>query len=274
MPELPEVETVRRGLMELVQGETITEILVYYPQIITNDTEEFKIKLQGQKIEQIKRRGKYLIFELTDYDILSHLRMEGKYQMLEHVEDRDKHTHVIFNFASGKHLAYRDVRKFGRMTLYPKGEALHSKSILQLGPEPTAQDFALDTFMAKLKKARKPIKPLLLEQKLVTGLGNIYVDEVLFKAGIHPERAANSLTETEMTQLHHQIIQTLQTAIKYRGTTIRSYENAFGENGTYQNHLEVYGRAGEPCVKCGTEIQKIKLGGRGTHFCPNCQVMK
>ena len=271
MPELPEVETVRRGLTELVVGKTVKDVIVRYPQIITNDVQDFKEKLKNQKLEAVNRRGKYLIFKFTDYDMLSHLRMEGKYQLVDSLNHLDKHSHVIFHMTDDALLSYRDVRKFGRMTLYDKDEAVHSKSIMQLGPEPTEKDFDVNLFSDNLQKYHKAIKLILLEQKVVTGLGNIYVDEVLFKSGIHPLRAANSLSKQETKVLHDNIISTLDLAIKHKGTTIRSYENAFGENGNYQNYLEVYGQDGEPCPHCGTMIEKIKVGGRGTHFCPNCQ---
>lgn len=271
MPELPEVETVRRGLENLVVGKIVSDVLVYYPKIITNDISEFKKKLQGQKLESVKRRGKFLIFKFTDYDLLSHLRMEGKFQLIDELSEVNNHIHVIFSFKDGTNLAYKDVRKFGRMTLFKKDAALRSKALQQLGPEPTLEEFDLETFKQKLSKINKPIKVALLEQKLVTGLGNIYVDEVLFKSRIHPKRPANLLTNREIEKLRQEIIDTLALAIQYKGTTIRSYENAFGENGTYQNHLEVYGKEQKPCVNCGTLIEKIKLGGRGTHFCPKCQ---
>lgn len=272
MPELPEVETVRRGLEELVVGQTIKNILVYYPQIITNNLEEFINDLKKQTLEDVQRRGKYLIFKFTDYDMLSHLRMEGKYQLVDDLDHLDKHVHVIFQFENGMNLAYRDVRKFGRMTLYPKDKAIESKSIQQLGPEPVEEQFDFPTFFKGLQKSKKPIKNLLLDQKLVVGLGNIYVDEVLYQSQIHPKTQACLITEDQAKILRNSIISTLQKAIKYKGTTIRSYENAFGENGEYQNYLQVYGKDGTPCPRCHTTIEKIKLNGRGTHFCPNCQV--
>lgn len=272
MPELPEVETVRRGLKELVVGKTIKNIEVKVPNMITTGSQAFCETLKGQKIQDVKRRGKFLIFQCSKGSILSHLRMEGKYFTDDsHV---DKHVHVIFHFTDCTNLYYRDVRKFGTLGYYPNDTVWQSQSLLKLGMEPECKTFDLDTFYHSLSRYRSSIKTVLLNQKVVTGLGNIYVDEVLFKAKIHPLRKANQLSFDEVRRIHQAIIQIMEEAIEARGTTIRTYENAFGENGTYQHRLKVYGREGEPCVCCQTPIKKIKVNGRGTHFCPRCQQEK
>lgn len=272
MPELPEVEAVRIGLNQLIKGKTIKNVEVMWPRIIeAPETEMFKRELQKQIIEEVGRRGKFLIIQLTDYDLISHLRMEGKYEFHSIDDEIGKHTHVIFRFTDETELRYLDVRKFGRMTLVRKGQALNYRGIQKLGPEPIPEDFLYDPFKEQLKKHQKAIKPLLLDQALVTGLGNIYVDEALFQAKIHPEQPANTLKEQEVLVLHKSIIEVLAKAVEAGGTTIRTYKNALGEAGKFQVSLNVYGLTGTPCPNCGTAIMKIKVAQRGTHFCPNCQ---
>lgn len=275
MPELPEVETVRKGLTKLVQNKVIDQVEVLWPKIIENpDTAIFSAMLKGQEIRGIDRRGKFLIFKLTDFDLISHLRMEGKYEFFESDPVMDKHTHVVFHFTDGTVLYYRDVRKFGRMTLVEKDSSSSYKGIMQLGPEPVAELFLPEEFAAGLKKSKKAIKPLLLDQKLVTGLGNIYVDEALWEAKIHPEQPANTLEIKEIKVLHQAIIEVLARAVEAGGTTIRTYLNALGEAGKFQIYLHVYGQTGKLCTRCGTPIVKTKVAQRGTHYCPKCQVLR
>ncbi|WP_429949580.1 DNA-formamidopyrimidine glycosylase [Enterococcus sp. AZ101] len=275
MPELPEVETVRKGLEKLVVGKTIKEVTVLWPRIIeTPEVDVFAQQLIGQTIENMERRGKFLIFKLTNYDLISHLRMEGKYETHDPQNDRNKHTHVIFTFTDETELRYLDVRKFGRMTLVEKNQAGLYKGILALGPEPVPSQFKLSEFRTGLKKHHKAIKPLLLDQRLVTGLGNIYVDEALWESKVHPEQPADTLKAKEIERLYHAIIDVLGRAVEAGGTTIRSYLNALGEAGTFQISLNVYGQTEKPCSRCGTPIKKIKVSQRGTHFCPKCQTLK
>lgn len=278
MPELPEVESVVQGLNQMILGEEIKRVEVRWPRIIESPAVvDFKRQLVGQVIEEVKRRGKFILFYLTDYVLISHLRMEGKYQVVHpDYEDGDsfdtKHTHVIFHLGSGKELRYLDVRKFGRMSLVTKGQEFAHKSLAKLGPEPVTQEFKLHEMQEFLTRRTKAIKGVLLDQHLVVGIGNIYADEILYKAKIHPMRPANSLTAQEEEILYETILSILAKAIKKGGTTIRSYENAFGENGNYQNHLKVYGKTGTACPLCNTAIEKIKVVGRGTHYCPACQI--
>lgn len=276
MPELPEVETVRRTLVELVSGKTIERVTVTWPKIIKKpvEVEQFKDALVGQVIEEISRRGKFLIFYTTDFALVSHLRMEGRYGLYTPEEEIDKHTHVIFYFTDGTQLRYRDVRKFGTMHLFKKGEELAELPLSQLGPEPFSEEFTVARMERMLAQTNRSIKTVLLDQKLVVGLGNIYVDEALFKAGIHPERSASSLTKKEMKILHHEIIQTLTEAVAKGGSTVRSYVNSQGEIGMFQLELFVYGRNGEACKTCSSELERIVVGGRGTVFCPKCQKRK
>ncbi|MEQ2526978.1 DNA-formamidopyrimidine glycosylase [Robertmurraya yapensis] len=276
MPELPEVETVRRTLVELVSGKTIERVTVTWPKIIKKpvEVEQFKDALVGQVIEEISRRGKFLIFYTTDFALVSHLRMEGRYGLYTPEEEIDKHTHVIFYFTDGTQLRYRDVRKFGTMHLFKKGEELAELPLSQLGPEPFSEEFTVARMERMLAQTNRSIKTVLLDQKLVVGLGNIYVDEALFKAGIHPERSASSLTKKEMKILHHEIIQTLTEAVAKGGSTVRSYVNSQGEIGMFQLELFVYGRNGKACKTCSSELERIVVGGRGTVFCPKCQKRK
>ncbi|HHS7764457.1 TPA: DNA-formamidopyrimidine glycosylase [Streptococcus pneumoniae] len=271
MPELPEVETVCRGLEKLIIGKKISSIEIRYPKMIKTDLEEFQRELPSQIIESMGRRGKYLLFCLTDKVLISHLRMEGKYFYYPDQVPERKHAHVFFRFEDGGTLVYEDVRKFGTMELLVP-DLLDAYFISKkLGPEPSEQDFDLQVFQAALAKSKKPIKSHLLDHTLVAGLGNIYVDEVLWRAQVHPARHSQTLTAEEATAIHDQTIAVLGQAVEKGGSTIRTYTNAFGEDGSMQDFHQVYDKTGQECVRCGTIIEKIQLGGRGTHFCPNCQ---
>ncbi|WP_078545161.1 DNA-formamidopyrimidine glycosylase [Litchfieldia alkalitelluris] len=276
MPELPEVETVRRTLIGLVAGKTIQTVEVLWPKMIKKPEEvsQFIDALKGQTIQDVERRGKFLKFILDDYTLVSHLRMEGRYGLYPQEVPYDKHTHVLFTFTDGFQLRYRDVRKFGTMHLYLKGEEENDLPLAQLGPEPFSMEFTEKHLKDHLKKTNRKVKVALLDQKIVVGLGNIYVDEALFRSGIHPEREANSLKPREIKKLHEEIINTLQEAVDKGGSTIRSYVNSQGEIGMFQLQLFVYGQKGEACKKCGIAIEKTVVGGRGTHFCPKCQKKK
>ncbi len=272
MPELPEVETVRRGLIKIAKGRKIIGIDVHYPQTITNDVEMFKEALIGQTIEDINRRGKYLLFRFSNQlTMISHLRMEGKYFGIPEGEVPRKHTHVVFHLDDNTQLCYNDTRKFGRMTLVETGEELSYAGLKTIGPEPTDKDFTLEYFKDIVHKGRREIKPFLLDQKGVAGLGNIYVDEVLWMSQIHPEEHANNLTDQQITRLRENIIDEIAIATEHHGTTVHSYTNAFGHAGDFQNELHAYGRVGKPCERCGTKLVKIKVAQRGTTFCPHCQ---
>ncbi|WP_141432000.1 DNA-formamidopyrimidine glycosylase [Bacillus sp. 03113] len=273
MPELPEVETVRRTLQELVINKEIKDVTVKWNKIIKHPEEitQFKDALIGQSILGIGRRGKFLIIYTNQYALVSHLRMEGRYGLFQKNEEVDKHTHVIFHFTDGTELRYRDVRKFGTMHLFSKGNEEKVLPLSQLGPEPFSDDFHLQSFASKLAQSKRAIKTALLDQKIVVGLGNIYVDESLFRSGIHPERQANSLNSKEIALLYNEIIATLSEAVEKGGSTIRSYVNSQGQIGMFQLELFVYGRKGEQCKVCGSILERKVVGGRGTVFCPTCQ---
>ncbi|MDF2683035.1 MAG: DNA-formamidopyrimidine glycosylase [Brevibacillus sp.] len=273
MPELPEVETVVRTLGGLVVGKQIERVSVLLPRIIRtpDDVEEFKSQLKGQTIHTIKRRAKFIQFFLDQDVLISHLRMEGRYGLYEAEEPVEKHTHVIFHFTDGTELRYRDVRQFGTMDVYPLGMETTTGPLSKLGVEPLDENFTADVLRRLLKDRPTKIKPLLLNQECIVGLGNIYVDESLFKAGIHPERPAGKLTKKQVDLLHESIVATLSEAVDQGGSSIKSYVNGQGEMGMFQQSLMVYGRKDEPCVNCGTEIVRFVVGGRGTHICPVCQ---
>lgn len=274
MPELPEVETVRRGLEKLIQAKKIASLDIHYPKMIKTDLDQFQKELPGQEIQSMGRRGKYLLFFLTDKVLISHLRMEGKYFYYPDQVPERKHAHVLIQFEDGGTLVYEDVRKFGTMELLVP-ELLDAYFVSKrLGPEPIEQDFDLEIFRGALKKSKKPIKSHLLDQTLVAGLGNIYVDEVLWRAKVHPASPSQSLKRAEATAIHEQTIEVLGQAVEKGGSTIRTYTNAFGEDGTMQDFHQVYDKAGQACSRCGSMIEKIQLGGRGTHFCPKCQRRK
>lgn len=275
MPELPEVETVRRGLTKLVEGSTIKSVDVLYPKMVNLPPKDFENALKGKKIDRIDRRGKYLLIRLSDHlTIVSHLRMEGKYDVEPDGAPLDKHTHVVFHLTDGRELRYNDTRKFGRMNLVDTGTEMSVAGLKTIGPEPTEQALMLDYITAIFKKSRKVIKPFLLDQSNIAGLGNIYADEVLWLSKINPKQPVNSLKPAQIKRLRKNIITEIQMAIDGHGTTVHSYSTAYGEAGNFQNHLNVYGRQGEPCPRCGTKIVKIKLAQRGTHYCPKCQPLR
>lgn len=276
MPELPEVETVKRTLNMLVKGKTISAATVKLPRIIRRpeEPEAFVRLLEGQTIRGVERRGKFLLFQLDDLVLVSHLRMEGRYGVYASEEPPELHTHVLFHFTDGTDLRYKDVRQFGTMDLFRKGEEFVHPPLHKLGMEPLEADFTAEAFAKRIKGRSTKIKPLLLNQEVVVGIGNIYVDEALHAAGIHPAREADSLGKAELERLHAAIVATLSEAVEAGGSSIKSYVNGQGEMGMFQHKLKAYGRKNEPCTSCGRPIEKIVLGGRGTHFCPGCQPLK
>ncbi|ANZ68933.1 DNA-formamidopyrimidine glycosylase [Pediococcus claussenii] len=275
MPELPEVETVRRGLEALVKGKTIKQVNVRYDKMVSPNPDEFKSALKGKKILDIERRGKYLIFRFSEnLSMVSHLKMEGKYAVLPHTEPLSKHDHVIFELTDGSDLRYNDTRKFGRMNLVPSGKELTVGGLATIGPEPTPETLTFEYLSQRLRSKKVGMKSFLLNQSNVAGLGNIYVDEVLWLTKVHPLQPSNTLTDEEIKALRLNIFSELERAINAHGTTVFSYLNAAGHAGSFQNQLNVYHRQGKPCPRCGTLIEKIKVAQRGTHFCPHCQKLR
>jgi len=273
MPELPEVETVRRTLIELVAGKRIQSVTVRLPRIIQRpaEPEQFADALVGHTIETVERRGKFLRIILDGLVLVSHLRMEGRYGVFPSEEPLELHTHVIFHFDDGTDLRYKDVRQFGTMHLFQSGQEMELPPLNKLGIEPLEPSFTLEALRGKLEKRATKIKPLLLNQEHVVGLGNIYVDEALFQARIHPERTPNTLKPAEWKRLYEAIRSTLAHAVEAGGSSIKSYVNGQGEMGMFQHQLLVYGKKDEPCPACARPIHKFTVGGRGTHICSKCQ---
>lgn len=274
MPELPEVETVRRGLTQLVEGSKIISVDAYYDKMLNVSVDEFENTLKNETIKKIERRGKYLLFRLSDnYTIVSHLRMEGKYDVQPDNSPLDKHTYVVFHLNNNRELRYNDTRKFGKMSLVKTGDENQLSGLKSIGPEPIENSLKFDYLKQRLMKGKRKVKAFLLDQDNVAGLGNIYVDEVLWMSKINPEQITNTLSNDEIELLRENIIKEIKAAIKGHGTTVHSYSNAFGEAGQFQNNLHAYGMKGKPCSRCGTSFEKIKVAQRGTTFCPKCQIL-
>ena len=269
MPELPEVETVRRVLTQKVVNLTITDIKVKYDNIITGDVNEFKNNLIGKKITGLSRLGKFLIFNLDNGNIVSHLRMEGKYFYSN--DDLDnKHVHVIFYFDNGYCLYYQDVRKFGRME-YKSNDDLYTTSPLKnVGIDPILNkkiDYRL--IYDKIVSRNVAIKVTLLDQSIIAGLGNIYVDEVLFLAKVNPHRESDNVSYDEVKAIVDSTINILSKAIECKGTTIRSYTSELGVEGNFQNFLNVHTK--KICPICNNKLTKDNVNGRSTYYCTMCE---
>lgn len=274
MPEIAEVETVRNTLKKRILHKKIKKVEVYYEPMIESDIDAFKKNLVGASFIDIKRRGKWLIFETEKYYLLSHLRMEGKYFIKDKQEIKDKHEHVIFTFIDDTTLRYADTRKFGRMNLILKTEIDNTECIKKQGLEPGDKKLTADYLLKKFAKKQLPIKTVLLDQTIISGLGNIYANEVLFAAGINPLTKACNLTKEDCERIVKSAEEIIKEAINMGGTTIRSYTSSLGVTGKFQQNLKVHKREKEKCLVCGTAIENIKVGGRSTYFCPNCQKEK
>jgi formamidopyrimidine-DNA glycosylase len=271
MPELPEVETVARGLQASLVGRVIvrTEIL-WVRSVAAPDPTAFSQRVKNQSVEAVERRGKWLAITLGSGDtLLIHLRMTGRLVVESHPCLDRRHLRAVFLLDNGQRLSFVDQRKFGRLHL-----TAHPQEILgSLGPEPLSTTFTPDRFREMLLQRHGRIKPLLLDQHFVAGLGNIYTDEALWKAGIHPLRQANTLSGEEVRRLHAAIQAVLRAAIASGGTTLQdeAYQRIDGRAGEYSERLAVYGRDGQRCPRCAETITRITVGQRGTHFCPHCQ---
>ncbi len=273
MPELPEVETIRSDLEKSVQGKTFQDVELFYSGFIKYPNPNIFISwLTGKKIVGTGRRGKYLFLHLSDnLKLVIHFRMTGRiiYSTVKTIPV--KHTHAIFLFKGGGELHFNDVRKFGAMWLLDDTKASLITGLESLGPEPLTEGFTAKFLADLCQKSRSKIKSLLLSQKNVAGLGNIYVDEALFCAGLDPHRQANGLVTEEIQILWQSIRKVLEEGIKARGTTFSDYVDAQGKKGSFQKSLQVYGRAGQKCFTCGSFVQRKKTAGRSSYFCPLCQ---
>lgn len=270
MPELPEVETVRKSLEKLYLNKTIDHVEVLLPRMILSDVNQFINVLKGSTFTSFKRKGKYLLINFdNDFTLVSHLRMEGKYIKRKENEDINNHTRVVFHLTTKEKMCYDDSRSFGIMILVKTKDVDSLKELSKLGPEPF---YASPSYLySKLQKEKCEIKASLLNQEIMTGLGNIYVDEVLFKSKINPYRISNTITKKECELIIKNSIDTLNQAIELGGSTVSSYHPEKGVDGRFQNELVAYGRVNQKCIYCGSIMRKDRLQGRGTTYCPKCQ---
>jgi formamidopyrimidine-DNA glycosylase len=270
MPELPEVETIARGLRSSLEGRTIRAVTVDWPRTVAQPSlDEFKAGIAGRRVESVGRRGKYVVIALDGGCLLIHLKMSGRLRIVTAGEPVDNHTHTVFHLDGDQELRFQDVRKFGRVHLVEKPAQVTAA----LGPEPLDDDFSLVLFRGLLERRSGRLKSLLMNQEFLAGLGNIYADEALHAARLHPLRKADSLSPQEQARLHSSIRRVLGRAVAGRGTTLDDggYRDAEGRAGAYQEELAVYRRTEEPCRTCGTPIERTIIGGRSSHFCPRCQ---
>jgi len=298
MPELPEVETIREGLEKKVKGKRIEKVLIENEKSIKLPSPaEFVSRIEGKVISEIKRRGKYLILRLASKDneltpspfplpygerikvrgkrkflyyLVIHLKLTGRLIYSQKGEKPD-YTRVIFVFQDQTQLSFTDIRGFGGLWLVSDEEFWMVASLQNLGPEPLEKDFTVNKFKELLSGKRGKIKPLLMNQTFIAGIGNIYSQEALFLTGIHPKRSPSSLIDKEIEGLYNNLLNILKEAISSRGSSIDAYVDLNGKKGDYESHLRVYGRAGKNCPRCGAVIERVKIAGRGTYFCPRCQ---
>jgi formamidopyrimidine-DNA glycosylase len=274
MPELPEVETIRRQLEKEIVDKRIASVDVFFAGKLNVSSLEFRHQTEGKTIKAIRRRAKMLLIDLSGGKTLAvHLKMTGKLLLSDSGEDRDKHVHVIFGLPGGRKLMFRDVRKFGWIRLLEtdrvEGDLLDA---MKLGPEPLSSSFTEKIFSdCLISHPKATIKPLIMSQRCVVGSGNIYTDEALWKSCIRPDRKAGTLSDKEISRLYRDIKDILKEAVRHRGSSVDDFVDAYGRPGKYELKHEAYGRGGEECARCHTPIEKIRLGGRGTHFCPKCQ---
>ena len=292
MPELPEVEVIRRGLQERLLGAIVHEVELQPCRIFQMERPRRSLALlESQEIRQIGRRGKYLIWKLDQHRLVVHLGMTGQFTVrnpeaadsprflrhpttgLQRIRQHapDRHTHLQLHLRDGRSVLYRDIRKFGRVYLFGKNDSGLETLFSGLGFEPLSADYRWEPFAAALKNRRANVKALLLNQRFVAGIGNIYADEILFQARVHPLRRVNSLRLFEKSRLFETIVEVLKRGIRFGGTTLRDYVSSDGQQGSHQHELKVYGRQGQPCLRCRSVLKKIVVAQRGTHFCPRCQ---
>lgn len=281
MPELPEVETVRRGLSRVSLNQPVRggEVRLVRTIEAPESADDFLVRIEGLQLAAWHRRGKYLLGELHSADgnaagwLGVHLRMTGQLLWVDQDEDVQTHCRVRLFFDDNRELRYVDQRTFGRLWLVPPDKPVEDvmTGLQRLGPEPFSDEFSVAYLSAALKGRQRPIKNALLDQRLVAGVGNIYADEALFISGIRPKVASAKLGKTRVARLHEAVVQVLKTSIESGGTTFSDFRDIHGTNGNYGGVAWVYGREGEPCRKCGSEIVRLQMAGRSAHYCPKCQ---
>ncbi len=272
MPELPEVEHIRRGLMEHISGKTIAQVSLPFPGLVKNvDPAVFMEKIRGAKVRALQRRGKYILVYLDQYLLEIHLRMTGIFLFYPGPVEAGPHPRAVFTFLGTETLHFQDVRKFGTFRLWEAGEMEGSPAFC-LGLDPLEDDFSFSRFEEKLLvKPHTRLKSFLLDQRYIAGLGNIYVDEALHRARIHPARLLKTLSDSEKRALHASIVALLRESIQWGGTSFSDYRGLQGQRGVFQEHLKVYQKAQEPCFHCGHPLARIVHSGRGTSLCLRCQ---
>lgn len=273
MPELPEVETIVADLRPHLVGRTIVRAELAFPTIVRHpEPEQFVDAIVGMRIASVGRRGKYILVHLSrDLVLVVHLGMTGQLRLVDDITPLAKHTHAVFFLDDGRQLRYRDPRRFGRLLLGTESALLDAKAMPRLGPEPIDPDFVADELYRRLRKRNAPLKAVLLDQKAIAGVGNIYADESLHRARLRPDRIAGTVSKKSAARLHESLRESLRTAIANRGSSVDTYRDAWGELGGQQEKLLVYGRAGEPCFTCGRPLRAVRIAGRTTVFCTRCQ---
>ncbi len=269
MPELPEVETIVRGLHPILPGKSIERVRVIHPDVLSQPRRDFSARLRGRVFESVHRRGKNIVARMTEGVVLVvNLGMTGRLVWVQN-KKRTTHPAVCFTLSAGPELVYDDVRRFGALEAMDEAEwTLRDR---RLGPEPLSSTFTARRLHTELSRSISPIRSWLLDQRRVAGVGNIYANEALHQAGIHPQRSAKSVVEGEARKLHRALRRTLRKAVENRGTTLRNYRDASGNPGDNAAQLRVYGREGEPCLRCSTRICRFVFGNRAVFYCPRCQ---
>lgn len=271
MPEKPEVITVSKTLEKIIIGQTIKSVDVYWNNIIIGDIDKFKEDLVNERVESITTRGKWIVIFLTTKALICHLRMEGKFFFRDPSIPKEKHEHVIITFNDGTDMRFHDVRKFGKLTILPKDEVFNLKPLSDLGLEYYDDSLTPNYLLEAFKNKKLPIKTVLLDQSIITGIGNIYDDEILFASHINPLRAASTISFDEAEAIIKNTKIILDKAVKMGGTTIKSFTSAEGVHGLFQNELAVHGKKDGICPNCNEDLVVTKVGGRGTYYCPKCQ---
>lgn len=277
MPELPEVETLAGDLRPHVVGRTVAGCDLRFPTIVRYpEPDRFAAEVVGRRIEAMTRRGKYLLHQLDGPDgepalLVVHLGMTGQWRCVAPETPEPDHLHAVMALDDGRQLRYRDVRRFGRLLLGRESELVAARKLPRLGPEPLDPGFTAGHLYRRLRARRAPLKALLLDQEIVAGVGNIYADESCFRARVRPDRPAGSLSRRAVGRLHAALGELLREAIANRGSSVDSYRDAWGDLGGEQELLQVYGRGGEACVRCGRPLSVVRLAGRTTVYCRRCQ---
>ncbi len=272
MPELPEVENVKLSLENQgLHGETFASVTLLRANLRTRLRPELRTRLPGQSVRVLERRAKYLLWHTDDYTLISHLGMTGSWRFIPNGEEREKHDHILLRFKSGKTLVFNDPRRFGIFELVPRAEVYGCRWLKHLGCEPLSKDFDSEYLFELSRKRKTPIKALIMDQRHVVGVGNIYASEALHRARVSPCRLAGKITRREAGLIVDSIRTVLSVAIQAGGSTIRDYRNSKGEGGRFQSQFFVYDRLGEACAVCGQNIRSKFISGRNTFWCPQCQ---